>query len=61
MMPHGYHGCYLRIDVGTGTAQRVALSEDVLRQYFGGSGLGARLLLGSDLDSGVGPSALIAG
>jgi aldehyde:ferredoxin oxidoreductase len=56
-MLHGYHGCYLRIDVGTGTAQRVALSEDVLRLYIGGSGLGARLLLGSDHDSCVGPAA----
>src|SRR4029078_3916539 len=41
----GYHGCYLRIDVGTGKSQRVPLSEDVLRHYIGGSGLGARLLL----------------
>jgi aldehyde:ferredoxin oxidoreductase len=41
----GYHGCYLRIDVQSGKAQRVPLSEDVLRHYIGGSGLGARLLL----------------
>jgi aldehyde:ferredoxin oxidoreductase len=45
-MPHGYHGCYLRIDVGQPSAsERVQLSDDVLRQYLGGSGLGARLLL----------------
>jgi len=44
-MPFGYHGCYLRIDVGSGKGQRVPLSDDVLRQYIGGSGLGARLLL----------------
>ena len=44
-MPFGYHGCYLRIDVSTGTADRVPLSDAVLRQYIGGSGLGARLLL----------------
>jgi len=45
-MPHGYHGCYLRIDVSQPAAsERVQLSDDVLRQYLGGSGLGARLLL----------------
>ena len=44
-MPYGYHGCYLRIDVSTGRAERVPLSDDVLRQYLGGSGLGAWLLL----------------
>src|SRR4051812_16356428 len=45
-MVFGYHGSYLRIDVSTGTATRVPLAEDVLRRYIGGSGLGARLLLG---------------
>ena len=44
-MPFGYHGCYLRIDVTHGRAERVPLSDAVLRQYIGGSGLGARLLL----------------
>jgi aldehyde:ferredoxin oxidoreductase len=44
-MPFGYHGCYLRIDVSTGNAERMPLAESVLRQYIGGSGLGARLLL----------------
>jgi aldehyde:ferredoxin oxidoreductase len=41
----GYHGSYLRIDVSTGRADRVPLSEAVLRRYIGGSGLGTRLLL----------------
>ena len=45
MMRYGYHGCYLRIDVESGAAERVPLPETVLRQYLGGSGLGARLLL----------------
>ena len=44
-MPFGYHGCYLRIDVLTGHAERVPLPEASLRQCIGGSGLGARLLL----------------
>jgi aldehyde:ferredoxin oxidoreductase len=41
----GYHGAYLRIDVTDGRAERVPLAESLLRQYIGGSGLGARLLL----------------
>src|SRR5687767_773580 len=52
-MPFGYHGCYLRIDVSRGSSERVPLSDAVLRQYIGGSGLGARLLLdegGADAD-----------
>ena len=44
-MPPGYHGCYLRIDVSTGHADHVPLSETLLRRYIGGSGLGTRLLL----------------
>jgi aldehyde:ferredoxin oxidoreductase len=44
-MPFGYHGCYLRIDVTRGSAERVPLSESILRSYIGGSGLGVRLLL----------------
>jgi aldehyde:ferredoxin oxidoreductase len=44
-MSHGYYGCYLRIDVASGRSERVPLSDSVLRQYIGGSGLGARLLL----------------
>src|SRR5688500_2633481 len=47
-MPFGYHGCYLRIDASTGDAERVPLTDDVLRQFIGGSGLGARLLLDED-------------
>jgi aldehyde:ferredoxin oxidoreductase len=44
-MTFGYHGCYLRIDLSTGRAERMPLSDAVLRQYLGGSGLGTRLLL----------------
>src|SRR4030095_11598771 len=44
-MPFGYHGNYLRIDVSSGRAERVSLSDAVLRHSIGGSGLGARLLL----------------
>jgi aldehyde:ferredoxin oxidoreductase len=48
-MPFGYHGCYLRIDVTLGAAERVPLADAVLRQFIGGSGLGVKLLL----DEGV--------
>jgi aldehyde:ferredoxin oxidoreductase len=41
----GYHGCYLRIDVTHGRVERVPIAEAVLRQFIGGSGLGAWLLL----------------
>src|SRR5580692_11432648 len=44
-MPFGYHGCYLRVDVSRGSVDRVPLPETVLRQFLGGSGLGAWLLL----------------
>src|SRR5689334_1044076 len=55
-MPFGYHGGYLRIDVSSGRSDRIPLSEQVLREYIGGSGLGARILLdengvGSHFDS----------
>jgi aldehyde:ferredoxin oxidoreductase len=44
-MTFGYHGCYLRIDVTAGTSERVPLTDEVLRQFIGGSGLGVKLLL----------------
>ena len=53
-MTFGYHGQYLRVDVTSGTATRVPLADDLLRQHLGGSGLGARLLLDEALRSGQG-------
>ena len=44
-VPFGYHGHYLRVDVSRGTVDRVPLAETILRQFLGGSGLGAWLLL----------------
>ncbi|MEX0642963.1 MAG: aldehyde ferredoxin oxidoreductase family protein [Pirellulales bacterium] len=41
----GYHGCYLRIDLTTGSSERVALDESRLRRSLGGSGLGVDILL----------------
>src|SRR5262245_34180620 len=43
--PFGYHGCYLRVDVSNGSADRVPIPEAILRQFLGGSGLGTWLLL----------------
>ena len=45
-MTFGYHGACLRIDVSAGTGEYVPLSDTVLREYLGGSGLGVKLLLG---------------
>src|SRR5262245_57454449 len=58
-MPFGYHGSYLRIDVSSGTAERVPLADAMLRHYIGGSGLGARLLLdeGGSLADPLSPEA----
>ncbi len=40
----GYHGRYLRINLSTGRAAWVPLSESVLRRFIGGAGLGTYLL-----------------
>jgi aldehyde:ferredoxin oxidoreductase len=45
LVAFGYHGCYLRIDVSDGRVDRVPLPRAVLRQFLGGSGLGAWLLM----------------
>ena len=44
-MACGYHGRSLRVDVSSGTATFVPLDDAILREFIGGSGLGARLLL----------------
>jgi aldehyde:ferredoxin oxidoreductase len=51
---HGYHGQYARIDLGTGRLERVPLSEQELRRWIGGVGLGTWLLL-RESDAGVDP------
>lgn len=42
---HGYHGKYLKIDVGNGSSIERDLDHQVLRQCIGGVGLGTWLLL----------------
>jgi aldehyde:ferredoxin oxidoreductase len=51
----GYHGCYLRIDLSKGTSETRPISDTILRQFIGGSGLGSWLLLE---ESGSRPEAL---
>ncbi len=41
---HGHHGAYLRCDLTSGRAERIALDPDELRRWIGGVGLGAWLL-----------------
>jgi len=48
----GYHGQILRVDATDGAARRVPVPESVLREYLGGTGLGAWLLLREGQASG---------
>lgn len=41
---HGWSGNLLDIDLGTGAVRTLALDREVLREFLGGRGLGARLL-----------------
>jgi aldehyde:ferredoxin oxidoreductase len=41
---YGYHGGWLQIDLASGAAERQPFAERVLRQFLGGSGLGAWLM-----------------
>jgi aldehyde:ferredoxin oxidoreductase len=43
-MVKGYMGKVLRVDLSTGLITTQAFSEDVLRKYIGGSGLGTKIL-----------------
>ncbi len=52
----GYHGRYLRIDLGHGEGQWVPLPEPVLRRFIGGVGLGT-WLLHREAPAGVDPLA----
>ena len=60
--PFGYHGAYLRIDVSNGSVERVPIAASVLREYLGGAGLGAWLMLEEDgaTSDPLAPSAPLA-
>ena len=53
---HGYHGCYRRVDLGTGAAQNMPLDEAVLRRFLGGVGIGT-YLMHRECPAGVNPLA----
>ncbi len=51
---NGYMGRYLRIDLSRGKVEVRELSLDLVREYLGGNGFGARVLfdeVGPDVDS----------
>ncbi len=60
--PFGYHGCYLRVDLGAAAARHIELDEAVLRRYLGGSGLGVYILLaeGAAVIDPLAPAAPLA-
>ena len=43
-MKYGYYGNFLRIDLSTKTITKQEFSEETLRKYLGGSGLGTKIL-----------------
>ena len=45
-MLHGYMGRFLWVDLGTGKLREETPPEDLLRDFVGGYGIGARLLYG---------------
>ena len=53
---YGYHHAYLRVDLTTDLSERIAISDDVLRQYIGGTGLGT-WLLSRETDGEIDPLA----
>jgi aldehyde:ferredoxin oxidoreductase len=58
----GYHGRYLRVDVGSGGAQWRELPTEVLRDFLGGTGLGVYLMMvehQAQVDA-LGPDACLA-
>jgi aldehyde:ferredoxin oxidoreductase len=58
----GYHGKFLRIDLGIASGECIALDEAVLRRFLGGSGLGVYLLLreGAAAADALSPEAPLA-
>ena len=59
MPPGGYFGQALVVDVTDGTSETLPLSDDILRAYIGGAGLGTWLLhrLGPEKTDPLGPEA----
>jgi aldehyde:ferredoxin oxidoreductase len=47
----GFHGYYLKVDLGRGTMERVSIAPSVLLDFIGGVGLGAWLMLRESRDA----------
>lgn len=60
-MPNGYMGKILRINLSEGTFKEEELPDEIYRQYFGGYGLGAKLIYESipAKTDALGPDALL--
>ena len=58
----GYHGRYLRVDLTDGSATVMPISDEILRNFLGGSGLGVALLLEerAALAEALSPEAVLA-
>jgi len=51
---YGWKGCYLRIDLGSGTVRKEALPADLARKYLGGRGLGTHFMM-TEVDPKIDP------
>jgi aldehyde:ferredoxin oxidoreductase len=56
MAMYGYHGRFLKVDLGTMKLEDLPLSEDLLKQYIGGATLAARLIY-DHVEKGMDPLA----
>ena len=53
---YGYHGRFLKVDLGAKTSEDMPLSEDYLKKYIGGATLGAGLIY-DHVEKGMDPLA----
>ena len=51
---YGWIGCYLRIDLGSGTVRKESLPADLARKYLGGRGLGTHFMM-TEVDPKIDP------
>ncbi|MDM7995471.1 MAG: aldehyde ferredoxin oxidoreductase family protein [Acidobacteriota bacterium] len=51
---YGWIGCYLRIDLGSGTVRKEPLPADLARKYLGGRGLGTHFMM-AEVDPKIDP------
>ena len=51
---YGWIGCYLRIDLGSGTVRKESLPAELARKYLGGRGLGTHFMM-TEVDPKIDP------